>query len=73
MELLAIVDTPGLGRGTFACRPHRRLTINSFLKATREEEQGDSAPADLKVAAEIEYPDKKKGKPAERHVLEKRC
>jgi hypothetical protein len=73
VELGVIVGTPGLGRGTFASRPHRRLTINSFLKATNEDEQGDPAPADLKVVAEIRYAGGKEGTPAARHVLESRC
>jgi hypothetical protein len=47
--------------------------INSFLKATKEDEQGDPASADLKVVAEIQYPGGKKGVPAARHVLESRC
>jgi hypothetical protein len=73
VELGVILGTPGLGRGTVACRPHRRLTIDSFLKATVDAEQGDPAPADLKVVVEIRYPGASKGAPAARHVLESRC
>jgi hypothetical protein len=73
VELGVLLGTPGLGRGTVACRPHRRLTIDSFLKATNEAAQGDPAPADLKVVAEVRYPGGSEAVPAARHVLESRC
>jgi hypothetical protein len=73
VELGVILGTPGRGRGTVACRPHRRLTIDSFLKATNDGDQGDPAPADLKVVAEIQFPSGGKGVLPARHVLESRC
>lgn len=71
--LVVLVGTPGLGRGTFAIRPHRRLTVASFLKAEDEKELGDPAPEGLKVVIKVRDPGGTKDAPAARYVLEGRC
>ncbi len=71
--LVVLVGTHGLGRGTFAARPHHRLTVASFLKAEDEKELGEPAPSGLKVVIEVRDPGGAKDASATRSVLEGRC
>jgi hypothetical protein len=51
--LSVAVGTHGLGPGTFACRPYRRLTVASFLNCADEKQLGEAAPEELKVLVEL--------------------
>ncbi len=70
--LSVVVGTDGLGPGTFACRPHRRLTVTSFLKCEDEKRMGEAAPEELKVLVELRAQGADKGLAAP-IVLEGRC
>jgi hypothetical protein len=71
--LSIVVVTPGRGRGTYAIRPHRRLTIDSFLRAANDEQMGGPASAELKVLVELRDPRAGTGNPYSSFVLQGRC